>query len=64
MSDSASRVEFFISGGGTKGSYLMYNPPVVGDDVTWGEDTYTVIRRNVIVHNNDVHITIQRKDEI
>ena len=63
MSNGASLCEFYIEGGGSKGSYQMYNPPITGDDVTWGEDTYTVVRRNVDVHDNRVRITIRRKDD-
>jgi len=63
MSDSASRCEFFIEGGGSKGSYLMYNPPITGDDITFGDgDTWTVVRRNVDVQDNFARITIRRKD--
>lgn len=60
MSDGASSVEFFIEGGSSKGRYLMYNPPIVGDDVTFNDgETYTVVRRNVDVRNNFARITIR-----
>lgn len=64
MSNGASKVVFFEDGkGGNLGEYLMYNPPITGDDVTWGDgETYTVVRRNVDVPDNFVRITVRRKD--
>jgi len=63
MADGASSCEFFVEGGGSKGRYLMYNPPITGDDITFDDgDTYMVVRRNVDVQDNFVRITIRRKD--
>jgi hypothetical protein len=63
MSNGASLVVFVEDGGrGEIGEYLMYNPPITGDDVTWGDATYTVVRRNVDVHDNRVRVTVKRKD--
>jgi hypothetical protein len=62
MANGATKVVFFESGGQALGEYLMYNPPVTGDDVTWGEATYTVVRRNVDVYDNMVRVTVKRAD--
>lgn len=63
MSNGASTVVFYEEGkSGDLGQYQMYNPPITGDDVTWGEATYTVVRRNVDVHDNRVRVTVRRKD--
>jgi len=63
MANGASTCEFFIEGGGSKGRYQMYNPPITGDDMTFDDgETYTVVRRNVDVQDNFVRITIRRKD--
>jgi len=63
MSNGASKVVFFEEGkSGDLGEYLMYNPPITGDDVTWGESTYTVVRRNCDMQDNFVRITVRRKD--
>ena len=64
VANGASKVMFFVeSTGEVLGEYLMYNPPVTGDDVTWGEATYTVVRRNVDVQDNFVRITVRVSDE-
>jgi hypothetical protein len=64
MSDGASKVVFYGEGEGELGEYLMYNPPVTGDDVTFDDgDTYTVVRRNVDVRDNFVRVTLRRKDD-
>ena len=64
VANGASKVMFFEEGTGeVLGEYLMYNPPITGDDVTWGEATYTVVRRNVDVQDNFVRITVRRSDE-
>ena len=63
MSDGATMCEFFVEGGSGKGSYLMFTPPVNGDDVTFDDgDTYTVVRRNADMRDNRVRITIRRKE--
>ena len=56
---SASRCEFYVEGGKNLGSYLMYNPPVTGDDITIAEETYTVVRRHVDVQDAFVRITVK-----
>lgn len=62
MANGATKVVFYEEGKSELGEYLMYNPPIIGDDVTWGEATYTVVRRNVDVHDNFVRITVRRSE--
>lgn len=62
MGDSASKCAFFVEGGKDLGEYLMYNPPITGDDISFGEEMYTVVERNVDVYDNFVRITVIRKE--
>ena len=65
MSNGASKVMFFVEDTGEiLGEYLMYNPPISGDDVTFNDgETYTVVRRNADMRNNFVRITVRASDE-
>lgn len=61
----ATYCEFYVEGqSGELGSYQMYTPPVIGDDVTFDDgETYTVVRRNADMRDNRVRITLRRKDD-
>lgn len=63
MGDSASKCIFFVEGGDDLGEYLMYNPPIIGDDISFGEDLYTVWGRNVDMRSGFVRITVRRKED-
>jgi hypothetical protein len=61
-SNGATRCEFYVEGGKELGSFLLYNPPVIGDDLSFGEAMYTVARRNYDVHDARIRITVRVKD--
>ena len=65
LSNGASKVMFYVEGTGeVLGEYLMYNPPITGDDLTFNDgETFTVVRRNVDVKDNFVRITVRASDE-
>lgn len=63
MSDGATKVIFYVEGGDMIGEYLMYTPPAVGDDITWDELTYTVVRRNFDAYDAFIRITVRRKEQ-
>ena len=65
MSNGASKVMFYVEDTGeVLGEYLMYNPPITGDDLTFNDgETFTVVRRNVDVKDNFVRITVRVSDE-
>ena len=48
-----------IEGGGSKGSYQMYNPPITGDDVTWGEELTRWCGATSTLRDDRVRITIE-----
>jgi hypothetical protein len=59
MSNGADKVVFFVDGGKALGDYLMYTPPMVGDDVTFGDgETYTVVERNFDMPDNTIRVTV------
>jgi len=63
MANGASTVEFFEKGKASLGQYLMYNPPIIGDYVSWDEAKYEVVERNCDIKDNRVRITVERCDD-
>jgi len=48
-----------VDGGKALGDYLMYTPPMVGDDITFGDgETYTVVERNFDMPDNCIRVTV------
>ncbi len=63
MGDNATTCVFYEQGGRDLGMFYMYNPPIEGDTVSFGDgDDYIVVKRVFDVQDAKVRITVTRSD--